>query len=315
MNTRRAISLLFGIFAAILVARFVMEARELQHLPWAAFMQAALAGCALSCINYFLRFLRWHGYLQRLGASVPWHMSLLCYVAGFAYTLVPGKVGELMRIRYYRRFGVDSDAISAAFVVERLLDVTAVALLVTIGAGSAMSASTAAWSLLGASAAATVAVVVIRRWALLRAVPFKHGDGFKSKAVAWVSAALMKCSLLLKPGPLVWGFVAGLVAWALEGVGFWLLVEAGGADAYTLLDAIAVYSFGLLMGAISFLPGGLGSAEATMLYALQRAGSAAGTALAITLLCRLTTLWLAVLLGAVAVGILRLVPVKADDAV
>jgi uncharacterized protein (TIRG00374 family) len=54
------------------------------------------------------------------------------------------------------------------------------------------------------------------------------------------------------------------------------------------------------VGALSFLPGGLGSTEAVMTTLLVAHGFAVGNAVLVTLVCRLVTLWLAVLLGWVA---------------
>jgi uncharacterized protein (TIRG00374 family) len=56
----------------------------------------------------------------------------------------------------------------------------------------------------------------------------------------------------------------------------------------------------MLIGAISFLPGGLGGAEVTMTALLMLNGMDNGAAVAATLLIRLTTLWFAVVLGLLA---------------
>jgi uncharacterized protein (TIRG00374 family) len=55
----------------------------------------------------------------------------------------------------------------------------------------------------------------------------------------------------------------------------------------------------MLAGALSFMPGGLGSAEAVMVALLVSSDVAVADAIAATVLLRLATLWLAVGLGAV----------------
>ena len=57
--------------------------------------------------------------------------------------------------------------------------------------------------------------------------------------------------------------------------------------------------FALLVGGLSFLPGGLGSREVTMIGLLSLYGLPEAAAITATLICRLTTLWFAVVLGAV----------------
>ena len=63
--------------------------------------------------------------------------------------------------------------------------------------------------------------------------------------------------------------------------------------------AVFVYAFAMLVGGLSFLPGGLGSSEAVMIGLLSLYGLPEATAVTATLICRLATLWFAVALGAI----------------
>ena len=55
---------------------------------------------ALSLVNYAMRTLRWHLFGRRLGIAVPFGRTILVYVAGFAMTPTPGKLGEALRERF-----------------------------------------------------------------------------------------------------------------------------------------------------------------------------------------------------------------------
>jgi len=85
-----------------------------------------LLGCALTAL--LLRGLRWQWLLTRAGHPTGTTKGLLAYFAGFAFTATPGKVGELVRIRYLQPMGVPAARIISAFVFERTLD-----LLVVLG--------------------------------------------------------------------------------------------------------------------------------------------------------------------------------------
>jgi len=64
--------------------------------------------------------------------------------------------------------------------------------------------------------------------------------------------------------------VLGLVAWGAEGVAFHMILSA--MDIATpLLLGVGIYSISVLVGAISFVPGGLGTTEATMIAAASPA--------------------------------------------
>jgi uncharacterized protein (TIRG00374 family) len=66
--------------------------------------------------------------------------------------------------------------------------------------------------------------------------------------------------------------------------------------------ALFIYAFSMLVGAISFLPGGLGGTEATMVALLMLNKIAQPQAVAATVLIRLATLWFAVALGVIAMS-------------
>jgi hypothetical protein len=63
---------------------------------WEAKSFILFAG-VLSSTNYLLRTIRWYVYLLKLGHPMKFSFCLLTYISGFAFTLSPGKVGEMMR--------------------------------------------------------------------------------------------------------------------------------------------------------------------------------------------------------------------------
>jgi len=69
-------------------------------------------------------------------------------------------------------------------------------------------------------------------------------------------------------------------------------------------QAMGIYAVSMLAGGLSFLPGGLGGAEAAMVALLVAGGAVFGTAALATVICRAVTLWFAVILGIGAVLLL-----------
>jgi uncharacterized membrane protein YbhN (UPF0104 family) len=255
----------------------------------------------LSLINYALRFLRWHGYLLALGARVPMGRDLLIYVAGFAFTVTPGKAGEAVRSVYLKSVGVPWSPGLAALAVERVLDLTAVVMLAALALR--VFADQALPALLLVLGVAGGLLIVTRprvaRW-LLAWLP-KHGRW--ARLTDGTLAVLDHARLLLAPKRLFGGLALGVLAWAAEALGFYLLLGWLGVDA-ALLQAMGIYALGMLAGALSFLPGGLGGAEAAMVTLLMGGGAAFGAAVLATVICRAVTLWFAVVLGIGAVLLL-----------
>jgi glycosyltransferase 2 family protein len=255
---------------------------------------------ALSLGNYVLRFVRWHFYIARLSAcSVPLWEHWLIYLAGFALTTTPGKAGEVLRSLYLSRDGVSyTDSISAWFV-ERVVDLITILLLALLAVSyfNNEDANTTAM---------VVGIIVICSLPLLhsplpawfldrsaRGIPRISGIASRFKALLAQSALLLRSRFLIS------GLLIGLVAWFLEGFGFYLVLRELSIESGMLL-AVGIYGLGVLIGALSFIPGGLGSTEASMMIFLHAIGADTASAVAATLVCRIVTLWLAVFLGILA---------------
>ena len=69
----------------------------------------------------------------------------------------------------------------------------------------------------------------------------------------------------------------------------------------------AIYAASMLVGAPSFLPGGLGGAEITMHILLVAMGVDPSDSIAATLICRIATLWFAVIIGVITMVYLELI--------
>jgi uncharacterized protein (TIRG00374 family) len=95
---------------------------------------------------------------------------------------------------------------------------------------------------------------------------------------------------------LLYGIAIGLVAWGADGVILYYIMNVLGND-LSLTTVLFIYAFSILVGALSFLPGGLGGTEATMVTLLILNHVAQPQAVAATVLVRLATLWFGVAIG------------------
>ena len=262
---------------------------------------ALAAGCSL--LNYILRIVRWQRYLAKLGSPLPFGFVALTYVAGFAFTVSPGKVGEVARARYYSDFGISLPHVAGAFFVERLLDVMAMLALAALIATTTPRYYPIMWSA-GLAIVMLLLVLTLSPWRRI-AGALESLPRMVSRLGVGACNALDAARSLLTPGTLLFGFVLGLGGWGLEGVGLYVLGCIFPAVHLGVAAGIGIYAVAVLVGAISFLPGGLGSTEAVMAALLTTQGYAVGDALLITITCRIVTLWLAVLIGWLAVWVLR----------
>lgn len=259
---------------------------------------AVLAGLlALSLLNYLLRFARWQIYLARLGHPVPWRPSLAIYFSGFALTTTPGKMGELMRGVLLKPHGVPLTESAAAFFAERAADLLVILLL--SGAVFWLYPNGTPLVLgLFAFVAGTIALVQFPQWILAIERRAEARSSRLAHAVARLCALVLGFRRCFHWTTLSTAVVIGVIAWGAEALAFhWLLAALGHPLHWSL--SVFIYSFSMLIGGVSFLPGGLGGSEAVMVALLIANGLPEPAAVTATLICRLATLWFAVALGAV----------------
>jgi uncharacterized protein (TIRG00374 family) len=259
---------------------------------------------ALSALNYFVRFYRWQWYLARLGHSLPAFRHLLCYLAGFAFTTTPVKAGEAIRSLYLRPDGVAYADSLAALFVERFLDLLAIlmlALLVT------PFFSDVWWPSVCAAALMAAVFVTVVTPTLRQVVPARLERSRSPRLRRFggqLHSLLQSSDALLRPRMLLPGVVLGIVSWVATGIGFYLILRALEFEA-SVPAAVGVFAAGMLIGALSFIPGGLGSTEASMVVMLSLMGMDVPVAIAATIVCRVATLWFAVALGFCAFAVIE----------
>ncbi|MDG4554652.1 MAG: lysylphosphatidylglycerol synthase transmembrane domain-containing protein [Candidatus Competibacter sp.] len=298
---RRALTLSI-VLAALLYLGFVLFAdREAVFAALRRVSPPVLSTIfVLSLLNYLLRFWRWRRYMAAFGHALPWRRHFLYYLAGFALTVTPGKAGEAVRSLYLRGHGVSHAQSLAALFVERLLDVLAMsllALLLLLARPDYAGLVAMAWVLtLG------LGWLLTRAWlpGKLRAWGQHHRHAHQFDRLARL---LGSATELLRPGYFSFGLGLGVLSWGLEGLSLSLIARDVGVGV-SVETGIGIYAVAVLAGALSFLPGGLGGAEAVMGALLVAFGADGPAAVAITLLCRIATLWFAVALGGLAVGVL-----------
>ncbi len=259
----------------------------------------------LSLVSFVLRYARWYWLLARVQSRVPPLRGFFAYIAGFAFTATPGKVGELLRIRYFQPMGIQPELVVSAFVYERSVDVVVVLCIAALAA--------AKFGLLKVVVAFTVFVVAV---ALILAnftgqltylVNFieRRNLPFFARVVAIFARGFSKITIWLTPLDLLVSLMTGLAAWGTTAYSFVLLLDHLDETVPTLL-ALSIYPAAILFGAASMLPGGIGSTEAALVVLLVGVGVSVADATMAAIGIRIASIWFATLLGVVTVCMLEI---------
>jgi glycosyltransferase 2 family protein len=267
---------------------------------------AFVAACALAFLNYCLRYLKWEYYLACLDIrGVGKVDSFLTFLSGFVLTVTPGKVGEVFKsLVLSKTHDVRVSRTAPIVVAERVTDLIGIIVLIVIG--SAGFAGGLGWAAAGGVLVGLLVVVVASKRlshaiiALLQKIPGPFERLGPKLHVAYDSLAV-----LVSPKNLVLPTLLSIAAWALECFSLWVILRGFGQTTSVTL-CIFFYATSTLAGALVPVPGGLGITEGSLraqLVDLGKVVPAVGTSAMI--LVRFATLWFAVLVGFVALTILK----------
>lgn len=257
---------------------------------------ALVAG--LSLVNYLLRFWRWHGFLEAVGAHVPLRRSLDVYFATYVMVITPGKIGEAFKAGMLRdRDGVPLSRGLPAVMAERIYDFLAVLVLVAVGSLFWRGPFVGAGVGLAVGAGVMVLLLLVRNEGVRRFLidRVSHSRHLGDHRIG-IDDALAAMGTLLAPGRGLGYLALSVVAWACECGGMWLVCREL-APVVGPMDAVFIYGAATLIGSVSFLPGGIGGTEAVIVLMLGSLAVPRAAAAAVAFIVRLATLWLAVVVG------------------
>jgi len=329
-----AISLIFCALVFICLSFYAnfsdLKEAFFQFSPWYLLILLLLSFC-----NYIVRFVKWDYYIRILDIQLTRSQSFSVFLAGLIMSISPGKFGEVLKSFLVKSINGTPISKSAPVVLaERLTDFMGLIVLVMLG----LSSSQASIEIVVVSVLIVTIILGLlssRRFSLALLAKIEHliakvfqeskdpeatireeaslGFGGKLKNVIRIfpqkmHVAYESISSLLTVKRLIWTTILSVLSWSFEGCAFVLLIHAFGFD-ITLTEGIFIYSFSIILGALTMLPGGVGLTETSLSGLLILKGFPKSISVAVTLIIRITTLWFAVAIGALVLSsLVRKIP-------
>lgn len=277
----------YGVVLAVLFSVIDFRGFSLGH-PVVGWLPLAML---LTLANYVLRGIRFHRLMRSQTDRLAPMQAVGVFLAGLTFAATPGRVGDLVRVLLLRRWhGIRARTSFPICLFDRFFDMAAVCLLILLSAGldgTVRAAYPEWWAIAAATAAITAGLLALL--AALRApgrLPRPVRRSVRMLRFRRPIAAAVPAALALS-----------VAAWACEGVTVTVIVLGFGAG-FSIAAGVFTHGVALLGGALTFLPGGVFGAEAALVLLLGRIGLGLPDAVVATLLVRLVTFWLAIVLGA-----------------
>lgn len=222
-------------------------------------------------------------------------------MSGLIMSITPGKMGELLKSYLVKQISGTPISRTAPIVfAERITDFISLVLIALVGAyvynyGRDIVIAVGIFFLI------LVLLISNKKLALLIINKLEH-ISFIKRYILNIHSAYESSYLLLQPKPLLLMSALSLISWSFECLGYYLILLNFDV-AVNYLWASFSYAFATIVGAISMLPGGLGLTEGSLTYMLMQKLYSKQTAVASTFIIRAVTLWFAVLVGIISVGV------------
>jgi uncharacterized protein (TIRG00374 family) len=303
-----------GIISSLVLAVIVMTAialyadlpqmlKALVNFRW-EFLPLILG---LTLFNYFWRFIKWQYYLGRLDIHVHWFQSLLIFLSGLSMAITPGKIGELLKAYLLKNsMDVPISRSSPIIVAERLTD--GIAMIGLAMAGLILYRSGWEIVLILFLCGMTAILLIQNRQLSLALLGMGERIPIISRVAHLIRSFYESSYTLFQWRPLLLAILIGLISWSGEcGALFFVYSGLGITMSVDLfIKSMFILAVSSLIGSASGLPGGLGTADGSMLglthLLITSSKAIAGAA---TLLIRLCTLWFGLGLGVIALVLFR----------
>lgn len=241
-------------------------------------------------------FLRWHLLLRNAKIFIPVKDSFLIYTAGFSLSIIPGKVGELLKSQLLKsKFDIPRTKTVPVVLLEQLYNVIGIIIISFFGIWYfQLGVYVFSFFLI----ALTVVLTLISSRRLFdKAIQFLGKRKFTSKFVTPLSSSYDSIKDGSRGRILLFSSGLSVIFWFIESVTVFLILMAFGINDIEFLKVIPTYTTSILLGILSFLPLGVGVVEGSLVGFFSLQGIETSLAFTVVIIIRLFTRWYPVSFG------------------
>lgn len=241
-------------------------------------------------------FLRWHLLLRNAKIFIPVKDSFLIYTAGFSLSIIPGKVGELIKSQLLKsKFDIPRTKTVPIVLLEQLYTVIGIIIISFFGIWYfQLGVYVFSFFLI---ALIVVLTLISSRRLFNKAIQFLGKRKFTSKFVTPLSSSYDSIKDGSRGRILLFSSGLSVIFWFIESVTVFLILMAFGINDIEFLNVIPTYTTSILLGILSFLPLGVGVVEGSLVGFFSLQGIETSLAFTVVIIIRLFTRWYPVSFG------------------
>tara|TARA_Y100000590_G_scaffold462073_1_gene625251 strand:- start:1441 stop:2385 length:945 start_codon:yes stop_codon:yes gene_type:complete len=241
-------------------------------------------------------FIRWHFLLRNSNIHIPVKNSFLIFLSGGALSITPGQIGDLLKSQIMKKkFNIPRTDTTAIILSEKIYDLTAAIIASIIGI--IILGMDIQLTLIAISILATIFFLIYYRPAFIFFLNQIKKIKFISKYTQNLSDSYdtLRRSTSTKTASI--SLPLSITYWLIISIAVYYTFLAFDVNILNYLDILFIYVLSVLFGAISFVPGGIGVTEGTIVGLLTINGIDVSTALILSVMARIMTLWYPACIG------------------
>jgi len=249
--------------------------------------------------SWFILIARWYLFLKNVNIIVPKKDNIIVYLSGTALSIIPGKVGELIKSQLLKtKFDIPRTKSAPIVVIEQLYNVIGIIIASLFGI----------WFFeIGLYVVGVFTVVMVLIFYMFSSEKlFKKSltlIGRIKLASQFVEPLFDSYDVIKKSvrGPIViYSSALSALFWIIESLAVYLILLSFGINHIEFLKLIPIYTTSIILGVASFLPLGVGVVEGSLTGFLTLQGIDVSTTLTLVIFIRIFTRWYTILIGFLA---------------
>ena len=247
--------------------------------------------------SWCVLYLRWVLLLKNSQIDIPTKNNFLIYFAGFALAITPAKSGELVKsVILKEKFDIPHSNSVPVILMERFYDVVGTLIISLFGL----------W-FFGLKSVPIVliatSIIILFFCAIYSTRIFNvflrlfNKFNFFQKLVTPLMSLQETVKKSSKSKIAATSVTLTVIYRLIEAFAIYFILLGFNIDVIHYLSLAATYSFSIIVGNVSFVPGGLGVTEGSLTGLLSLQGVELSTAIGVALVIRLFTLWYGVIVG------------------
>ena len=250
----------------------------------------------LAPLSWIIVFFRWHFLLKNSNIIIPKKENFKIYMAGFAMSVTPGKVGELIKSQFLKsKYGVSRKNTLPIIISEYFYHMVGVLVVSILGV---YYFEFSLYIIILTSALIITTLTIISSETFFKKfVSLISKRNFLKKYVSPISDSHIIFKKSTRGKIFIISSGLSIAFWLTEVLIVYFVFLSFNILNFEFFKIAAIYTTSLILGMLSFLPMGVGVVEGSLAGFLNYEGIDISIALTLVILIRIFTRWYGVIVG------------------